>query len=310
MPSDSIPQQPAARRRQVPRRPGHGRTRSLGAAVSLALAVAALTASTALGANPAQLTITTSQEITGSAGPFTTSPLNAKLGQSVDYETVVKDTGTTTLTLSGFIDKGCQGITGGPSGALAPGESATYTCQHPLSKFGEYKNHASVTATPPSGQDLHIKHSSKTVVVAVPAEPAFTIEAQQKGNENYPWQTEHILDYSVIIYYKVIVTDTGNTNLTLGSFTDQEHEIFLVMEEGTVPCEDVTGGSSRPLLPGQQTTYECRLNVPYYTNQFGDKEPEVGAITSTATITGTPPKGEGLPITNTSNELSASHDSK
>jgi hypothetical protein len=305
----TTPHPPSERRREVPRRSGHARTRSLGAAVSLALVVAALTASAALGASPAQFTITTSQEIAGSTGPFTTSPLKAKLGQIVDYETVVKDTGTTTLTLSGFIDKGCQGITGGPSGALAPGESTTYTCQHPLSKFGEYKNHASVTATPPSGQGLPIKHSSKTVVVAVPAEPAFTIEAQQ-ASRNSGWTTEHLLSYSLIIYYKVIVTDTGNTNLTLGSFTDQEHEIFVVREEATVPCEEVAGGSSKPLVPGQQTTYTCLLNVPYYTDQFGNKEPEQGTITSTATATGTPPKGQGSPITSTSNELSASYDNK
>jgi hypothetical protein len=299
MPYDSTPHQPAERQREIPRRSEYGRTRSLGAAVSLALVLGALTASTALGANPAQFTITTSQEIAGSTGPFTTSPLKAKLGQTVDYETAVKNTGTTTLTLSGFTDKRCQGITGGPSGALAPGESTTYSCQHLLTKFGEYKNHAAVTATPPSGQGLPLTHSSKTVAVSVPAEPALTIEALQ-SSAGPPYISTPIVRYGLIIYYKVIVTDTGNTKLTLSNFTDREHEFLLIKEEeATVPCEEVTGGSTKPLLPGQQTTYMCLLHVPLDVL----KQPEVGNITSTAAITGTPPTGQGTAITNTSNEL-------
>ena len=54
------------------------------------------------------------------------------VGQTVEYEIVVKNTGNVSLTFSGFADEHCDAgtLAGGPSGAVKPGESATYTCSH------------------------------------------------------------------------------------------------------------------------------------------------------------------------------------
>src|SRR4029077_9514199 len=77
-------------------------------------------------------------------------------------------------------------LAGGPTKALAPGESATYTCSHVLvaadEQAGSYTNNATVTATPPAGQGSPITQTSNTVVVSVTTspQPAFTIEKTQK----------------------------------------------------------------------------------------------------------------------------------
>src|SRR5207237_819450 len=130
-------------------------------------------------------TIEKSQKIDGSSGSFTTSPLSAKVGQVVDYQIVVKDTGNTSLTFSSFKDANCEGIEGGPAKALATGESATYACHKALTAVGRDENNATVTATPPEGQGSAVTHTSNTVVVSVSvgAEPAFTIEKMQRVEE-------------------------------------------------------------------------------------------------------------------------------
>jgi hypothetical protein len=116
------------------------------------------------------------QKIEGSSGSFTSSPLSGEVGQTVNYEIVVKNTGNTSLTFSNFTDEHCDSgtIAGGPSGALAPSESAAYTCKHVLTSAdqtaGSVSNSATDTATPPG--EAAITHTSNTVVVNLAAPPA------------------------------------------------------------------------------------------------------------------------------------------
>ncbi|HEV2981059.1 MAG TPA: hypothetical protein VGX51_06475 [Solirubrobacteraceae bacterium] len=142
------------------------------------------------------------QKIEGSSGSFTSSPLSGEVGQTVDYEIVVKNTGNTSLTFSNFTDEHCDGgtIAGGPSGPLAPTESATYTCKHMLTSAdqtaGSYSNSATDTATPPG--EPAITHTSNTVVVTLtppPPEPTIYVgygdgAANNHGGSNgfpTPW---------------------------------------------------------------------------------------------------------------------------
>jgi hypothetical protein len=124
-------------------------------------------------ADPA-FTIEKLQKIEGSGGEFTTAPLKAEAGQTVLYEIIVKDTGNTTLTFTNFIDGKCDSgtIAGGPSGPLAPGESATYTCSHVLGSSNKttasYENSAKVTGAPPEHQGVTKQRTSNTVVVTTP----------------------------------------------------------------------------------------------------------------------------------------------
>lgn len=117
------------------------------------------------------------QRIDGSSGSFTTSPLVAKVGQRVDYEILVTNTGDVALTLVNFSDPHCDTATiaGGPgAGQLAPAQVATYTCSHALTASdqtaGEYRNTASVTANSNcNGEPSSTTKGSNTVVVTLPA---------------------------------------------------------------------------------------------------------------------------------------------
>jgi uncharacterized repeat protein (TIGR01451 family) len=113
------------------------------------------------------------QLIEGGGGSYTQSPLSGHVGQTVDYEILVKNTGNVPLTLAGFTDGHCDSgtISEPSSGALAVGATATYHCKHLLStadqSAGSYSNIASVTGTPPSGDGSLLTHSSNPVVVDV-----------------------------------------------------------------------------------------------------------------------------------------------
>ena len=97
----------------------------------------------------------------GSSGAFTTGTITAKVGDTIEYEIQVTDTGNTPLTLR-LSDPRCDaGTLAGPfalAGALAgnvlsPGAKAQYTCSHVLtpSDSSPFTNTATATGTPPDG---------------------------------------------------------------------------------------------------------------------------------------------------------------
>ena len=117
----------------------------------------------------AAFTIEKLQQIQGTGSGFTKVPLTGAIGETVNYEIVVTNTGTIAETLSEFSDAKCDPGTlhGGPgSSPLEPGESTTYTCDHLLSAPGVYTNEATVTGTAIGGTP--VAQSSNRVIVAVP----------------------------------------------------------------------------------------------------------------------------------------------
>jgi uncharacterized repeat protein (TIGR01451 family) len=109
-------------------------------------------------------TIKKLQEIEGSGKGFTPSPLFVKLGETVLYELLVKNTGVVPLTLSKFTDTRCENIKGGPGAAeLNPGETTIYTCEHKIIAKGAWYNYGTVTGTTPGGKSA--THTSNEVVV-------------------------------------------------------------------------------------------------------------------------------------------------
>jgi uncharacterized repeat protein (TIGR01451 family) len=223
------------------------------------------------------------QEIVGGGGGFTASPLTGKVGQTVDYEIVVTNTGNIPLTFSDFTDEHCEDVTGGPgAGVVAPRASTTYFCSHVLTEVGSYENSASDTATPPAGDGSPVTQTSNTVVVNVPPEPSFAIEKLQEvqGSATGFTTSPLVAEVGQTVDYEIVVTNTGNVPLTFSEFTD-EH------------CENLTGGpGAGSVAPGASTTYFCNhvmtIAKPYR---------------NTATDTGTPPVGDGSPITQTSNTV-------
>jgi hypothetical protein len=226
---------------------------------------------------PAELTIEKRQKI--ETGEYTTSPLEGKVGQTVEYEIIVTDTGNTQLTLSAFTDANCEGITGGPSKALEPTESTTYLCHHLLTSAdqtaGSHTNEASVTGTPPGVAPI-TKTSNKVVVTLEPiGAPGLSIEKRQKIETGE--YTTSPLEGKVgqTVEYEIIVTDTGNTSLTLSGFTDAN-------------CEGITGGPSKALEPTESTSYFCH-------HLLTSADQTAGSRTNEASVTGTPPGGSPIP---------------
>ncbi len=96
---------------------------------------------------------------------YTSSPITAPIGSTINYEIVVTNTGNTPLSLA-LVDTMCTAI-GGPNGDisdgyLAIGGTATYTCVHVVvaDDAPTYVNVAQVTATPPGGSPLPPQRSS------------------------------------------------------------------------------------------------------------------------------------------------------
>lgn len=338
--------------------------------------------STALNCSAPAFTIEKLQEVEGSGEGFTKEPLVAAVGKTIDYEVIVKNTGNTSLTFGSLGDLKCEDVTGGPSGALAPGESATYYCKHTLTEADEsnevYENTASITGSPPKGQGTPVKHTSNTVIVRFPspherpngevsatcssitftyrkfpnlpnntvtekvfvhgvlvvtkifhfngpngtdtipitvppghgmvdgrakwntngfqggwdiaigiicpATPAFSIVKQQKIEGSGQPFTTAPLSGSVgqTVDYQVTVENTGNTSLTFSKFTDAN-------------CESVAGGPTHPLAPAESATWTCD-------HLLGPADGG-SAYENSATVTGSPPAGEGSPSTTTSNTV-------
>jgi hypothetical protein len=228
------------------------------------------------------LSIVKMQEIAGSKTGFTTSPLTGKIGQTVDYKIVVTNTGNVPLTFGQFIDEHCENVTGGSNEQLDLGSQTTYLCNHVLTEVGSYDNVATVTGTPPPGDGAPVTKTSNTVVVNVPPEPAFTITKLQEiaGSGGGFTVSPLVGEVGQKVDYEIIVTNTGNVPLTFGEFTD-EH------------CEDVTGGPGETAVsPGSSTTYFCEHVLT-----------STGPYRNSATDTGTPPVGDGSPLTHTSNTV-------
>jgi hypothetical protein len=237
------------------------------------------------GHHEASFTIEKLQEIKGSGAAgasFTRLTLTGAIGQTVDYEIVVKNTGEVALTFSGFSDANCDAgtIAGGPgSSSVAPGESTTYTCDHVLTATGSYTNVATVTGKPEL--EAPITHESNRVLVEVPREPKFTIEKLQeiKGSGTGFKSSTLTGATGQTVDYEIVVTNMGNVALTFSSFTD------VNCDAGTI-----AGGPEAPLAPGESTTYTCDHVLT-----------GTGSYTNVASVTGTP-EGEA-PISHESNKV-------
>jgi uncharacterized repeat protein (TIGR01451 family) len=201
-------------------------------------------------------TIEKLQKIAGEPS-VTKSELTGTIGQTVEYEIVVTNTGNVPLTFSDFSDLHCEGIAGGPgASALAPGAATIYTCSHALASVGTWTNTASVEGSEGTGVE-----TSNEVIVNVkerPA-PAFTIEKLQKiAGELSFTKSELTGTIGQTVEYEIVVTNTGNVPLSFSSFSDPH-------------CEGITGGpGTSALAPGEATTYTCSHTLTStgpYTNE-------------------------------------------
>jgi hypothetical protein len=121
-------------------------------------------------------TIQKLQKLDGGEEAFTTSPITAQVGEQIDYEIIITNTGNTSLKFGPLEDPGCDEgtIAGGPgeeavapAGPSIPPGKTTFTCDHVVTLqdglAGSYSNTATETGTPPEGQGSPVTNSSNTV---------------------------------------------------------------------------------------------------------------------------------------------------
>jgi hypothetical protein len=117
-------------------------------------------------------TIEKLQKIQGSGGPYTKETLLGQVGDVIEYEIPITDTGNTNLTLEKFEDKRCTEITG--PAEVKPGETVDYFCKHVVVPADlaslYYSNQATITGKPPSGQGGAKTKKSNIVKVKFPSE--------------------------------------------------------------------------------------------------------------------------------------------
>jgi uncharacterized repeat protein (TIGR01451 family) len=228
----------------------------------------------------------------GSAS-FVHGPLTGNVGDTVDYEMMVTNTGNTPLELV-FTDDQCDNgtlsapsvVTGNytaGSQTLAPGGEIRYTCSHVLASGDQpYTNTASVTGTPPPGEGSPVSaHDSVDAFADTPGISVLKLQRDgDSGNftSNVLTITETAGNYVVhTIEYEIQVTNTGNEPLTL-SLNDPR------CDAGTVQGPSVISGTltGDVLSPGGQAQYTCSHRL---------LEGDSASFTNTATVTGTPPSG-------------------
>jgi uncharacterized repeat protein (TIGR01451 family) len=230
---------------------------------------------------------------TGSEGEYGTATVKPEVGDTLDYEIIVKNTGNVPLSLAEFTDTHCEGISGGPgSEALAVGGSTTYRCMHVVEAPGPYTNSAEVTGTPPAGDGRPSTRTSNTVLAETqpgPPQPApgMSIEKLQRIGASGPYTTSTLKgNVGETVSYEIIVTNTGNVPLKLAAFSDPR------CDEGTL-----SGGTEGATLAvGASTDYTC-------THVLDAADATGGSYSNTVSLTATPPSGGSLPITTSSNTV-------
>lgn len=235
----------------------------------------------------------------GSAA-FKHGPVTGNVGDAVDYEMMVTNTGNTPLALV-FTDGQCDSgtlsapsvVTGNydaGSQTLAPGGEIRYTCSHALASADEpYTNTASVTGTPPPGEGPPV--SAHDSVRAFANTPGISVLKLQRDGDSGSFTTNLLTitetagNYVVhTMEYEIQVTNTGNAPLTL-KLAD------ALCDSGTVQGPTAISGTltGDVLSPGGQAQYTCSHRL---------LESDPATFTNVATVTGTPPSGP--PVNGTS----------
>jgi uncharacterized repeat protein (TIGR01451 family) len=195
----------------------------------------------------------------------------ARAGTTVTFSYLVTNTGNVTLTSVHPVDTSFSGagtpspITC-PSTTLDPGQNETCTASYPLTQAdvnaGEVTNTATATGTPPG--EAPVTSSPSSATVTIPATPALAIKKSTSPGS--------FDEAGTTIYYRYLVTNTGNVTLTGIKVDDKLAGL------SAISCPSTT------LNPGKDMT--CTAS---YVTTAADLRAR--SIANTATVTGDPPSG-------------------
>ncbi|KAB2716244.1 DUF11 domain-containing protein, partial [Brucella intermedia] len=198
-------------------------------------------------------------------------------GESISYSFLVRNTGNVTLTNVTVNDpllaNAGIAVTPGPQ-TLAPGGTATFTATYQPTQAdidaGKVENTATGTGTPPTG--VPIVSPPDTVVVPPDETASMTIDKQAELDDR---NGNGLIDPGESIAYTFVVKNTGAVTLSNVSVDDP-----LLANAGVA----IEPASVASLAPGAEATFRA-------TYQPTQADIEAGAVTNTATGTGTPPTG-------------------
>jgi uncharacterized repeat protein (TIGR01451 family) len=206
----------------------------------------------------------------------------AAAGQTVTYSFVATNTGNVTLAdvsvsegdFSGTGELGA--ITPATVASLAPGDSATFTATYVVTQAdidsGSLTNSATATGTPPGGGTPPVSPPSTVEIPVTPA-PALTVVKTA--------DTTEITAAGQTITYSFVVTNTGN--VTASDVSPVEGGF-----SGTGTLSPVTPAAAASLAPGESATFTATYVVT-------QADVDSGALSNTATATGTTPGGDPVP---------------
>ncbi|HEY1523309.1 MAG TPA: hypothetical protein VGF70_09895, partial [Solirubrobacteraceae bacterium] len=222
----------------------------------------------------------------GSSGSFTHGPLTGGVGDTVEYQMTVTNTGNTTLVIA-FTDAQCDsGTLSGPtvlSGTFdaatntlsASGGELMYTCSHVLAAGDNpYTNTASVVGTPPSGPPVSATDSVRASV----NQPGIrVVKLQRDGTSGRFTSNQITASVGDTIFYRIQVTNTGDTTLAL-SLNDPHCDAGTI--QGPFGISGTLNGDT--LSAGGVAQFTCS-----HVATASDKP----QFTNTAVVTGQPPSG-------------------
>lgn len=198
-------------------------------------------------------------------------------GEVITYTFVATNTGNVTIT-GVSIDDPMPGLSAldcaiAVPATLAPGQNlvctATYeVTQDDLDGGGTITNVATVTGTPPEGDD--VTGESPEVEVPISQEPALNLQKEADPGE--------VDEAGQVIAYTLVATNTGNVTLTDVAIDDPLPGLSALDCDQAVPAT---------LAPGE--TLECTA-----TYEVTQDDVDAGGVTNVATVTGTPPDGPPL----------------
>ncbi|WP_292786524.1 MULTISPECIES: DUF7507 domain-containing protein [unclassified Microbacterium] len=213
------------------------------------------------------------------------SPDAYEVGQEVTYSFVVTNTGNVTLT-DVTVDEGSFSGTGTmsdivcPAGAasMAPAAQIICTATYELTQAdidaGQVTNTATATGVPPGDLVPPVSPPSQARVPALPAPDLSIVKSATPATMTTVGQT---------LRYDFVVTNTGNVTLT--DVAVDEGDFSGTGDLSPVVCPE----EASSMLPGQTVT----CSATYTTTQA---DVDSGALTNTATATGTPPGGGEPPV--------------
>ena len=195
-------------------------------------------------------TIEKQQRIKGEAN-YSTGELTGKLGQTVEYKIIVKNTGNLPLKFSALKDTGCEGIA--PAGAteLAVGKEESFTCTHVLARRHLHQRSLDRRQRRHGHQDLQQSHRQSA---------RRTLLHDRKAPEDRrrrPYTTGELSGkLGQTVEYKIIVKNTGNLALKFSALKD-------------TGCEGIAPAGATELAVGKEESFTCThaLAVGTYTNE-------------------------------------------